>query len=238
MKKFCIDFAFDVCSLKVADHSCHNPDDCVIDFVTYVKDGIEIVSNKSKSIREYCNGHDYEYVPEEDGKYRYYRLVLPSYNSFDGCGHHLDIPGGYFVAEDINGDKIICKKEGNFVSLENSGDGQTVIIVDDLLKIVDELPFDMIYSKEFFSICKILTCVAKLQKKYILDHINDCGSIKCKNGSDKDKAHRDFLFVSSYVLKHLVETGELDMAEEILNRLKSCNSICDDKTNINCNCNG
>lgn len=242
MFKFNIEFILDNSTLKVIDHAEHCHGTCVVDFVAYVKDDVSTISTKSKRISLGHHSREYRYNVEKDGRYIYYRVELPYYDVFDGCGAFVDVPYGYFVAENEKGEKIICLNENNFVHLKNNGESVSIKTIDDYFELINSgiLSPDNYYSKEFFSIGQLNACVARIQKQYILKHIDDCGTLKCRKGSDSDKANRDFLFIASYILDYLIVEEDFDQAEELLDRLKTCSgSLCNENNiNKNCNCNG
>lgn len=240
--KFRINVMTDACLLKVHDESMYAPEICLVEFVAYVKDGVSTLSAKSKRILKSQELCDYRYELERDGRYTYYKVLLPYYSLFDHHGMHIHVPYGYFVAEDAKGNKIICLNDKNSVSLVNTSESIEVKEIDDYMELINSglVAKHDYFSQDFFSICKLDACLAKLQKKYILNHVDDCGSSKCSKGSDSDRANRDFLFITSYVLDYLISNEEFDQAEEILDKIHTCsNSLCEDSNiNKNCNCNG
>lgn len=230
---------FSGCELKVEDYTKYPCDTGIVEFVTYVKDGVQTVSNKSIRISTKPNSCSYVFQPEEDGRYMYYKVALPIFSDFDKESETVEVPYGYFIGV-LGCEKIICINEKNSVSLSNNGDSISVTKVTDLMLMINSGLVEDIFTKEFFSICELNACVAKRQKKYLLDHADDCGNTKCKKGSDSDKAGRDFLFIASYLIEHYIEIEDFDQAEELLNTvMTNCgNSLCNSDANTNCGCNG
>lgn len=89
------------------------------------------------------------------------------------------------------------------------------------------------YSEEFFSYCKLSNCLVSLQKKLI------CNSRNCLpcDVSNSDRYKRDFLLSSLYVIGYLVELNKYDEAQQIIDNISSCSSLCEDDLNLNdCGC--
>ena len=230
---------FDGCTLKADDFTMYPPGTGVLEFVAYVKHGVSTISAKSIKISTDPSRCSYRYQPEVDGRYMYYKIVLPVFDNFDDPDNIVNIPLGYFIGT-YGCKKIICLNENNSVSLSDTGDSIEVTQVNDMLSILNSGLVSDIEMKEFFSICNLNNCVAKLQKQYILSHADDCGSTVCKKGSDSNKANRDFLFIASYLLDHYIAKEDFDQAEELLDTIRSCgNLLCKDHDNLNsCGCNG
>lgn len=229
---------YDGCELKVDDFTKYPCGVGTVEFVAYVKDGVITILNKSVKISTNPNSCSYSYKPEVDGRYIYYKIALPIFDSFDSDADSIEIPKGYFIGV-LGCEKIICFNEKNSVSLSNNGDELAVTRVNDLKPMLESEFIVDFYMEEFFSICNLNGCVAKLQKKYLLEHADDCGSTKCKKGSDPDKANRDFLFIASYLLDHYIAMKDFDQADDLLKTIQTCsNSLCNDGANSSCGCNG
>lgn len=87
-----------------------------------------------------------------------------------------------------------------------------------------------------FSLCCLEHCAFNVQKEILKKQVGNCG-IDCeKNLVLKDQ--RNFLFISLYVLQHLISEEKYDEAEEILKRISSCGSLCNhvQKPINDCNC--
>lgn len=227
---------FDGCTLKVKDDTVYPCGTGTVEFVVYVKDNISTVS--SKSIRISTNPNDclYKYQPEIDGRYIYYKVILPYYQEFDLDDVEVNVPYGYFIASS-GCKKIICLNENKSVSLLENGDEISVLKVTDLLTMVNSGLVSDFYTEEFFSICNLNNCVSLLQKKYLIEHSKDCGSLRCKKGSDTEKANRDFLFIASYLIDHYITIRDFNQAEDLLNTIQMCSdTICKNKNSVNCNC--
>lgn len=153
MHNFHIKFMLDADTLKVHDETCRLSNVCVVEFVTYTSNGVSTVSAKSKEISLGNHACDYRYEVEKDGRYTYYKVILPYYGSFDDCGLDVNIPYGYFVAENANGVKIICLNDKNSVSLKN-GESIEIKEVKNYLDLITSglLSPSEYFSKEFFSI--------------------------------------------------------------------------------------
>ena len=91
-----------------------------------------------------------------------------------------------------------------------------------------------------FSICHLRNCLSELQRKIIFSGIKDCAASSSNCEKNKTyKSQRDFLFITLQILEQLICLERYDEAEEILEAISTCGSICSelvDKTN-GCNCN-
>lgn len=227
------------CTLKVDDFTMYPDGIGTVEFVAHIKDGVFTALNNSIRITICPNKDDsYSYTPEIDGRYIYYKIALPVFNSLDTDCQTVEIPIGYFIGT-IGCDKIICFNENNSVSLSDSGAGVNFPKVENMMSLLESGLLTDFFAEEFFSICNLNKCVSKVQKKYILEHADDCGSMRCRKGSDSDKANRDFLFIASYLLDHYIQLRDFDQAEELLNTIQTCgSSLCGENANLNCGCNG
>lgn len=88
-----------------------------------------------------------------------------------------------------------------------------------------------------FSLCKLEHCAFELQKEILKKQVSTCG-LECNKNLNL-KSQRNFLFISLYVLQHLVSEEKYDEAEEILEKVSTCGSLCKNIKNStnDCGCN-
>lgn len=159
------------------------------------------------------------YEPGEDGCYEWIRMKIT--DNPDSPIYHND-------------NKIY--KNGDYIA---STDNLIKEEVESLIKLYD---VDTDYSPlRFFSICNLNECVCKLQKEFILKHIDRCGAVEnCPDLNKYDKMYRDFLFVTSYILDFYIQEDEFELAEDILKQISTCSNLyCGSNNHTkNCGCNG
>ena len=92
----------------------------------------------------------------------------------------------------------------------------------------DEIPI--------FSVCKLRKCVMKSE----LESMRNCLNKNSKCASQKDRQNKDFLFISLYILENLICQERYSEATNILERIASCSTICNDSkyNDRKCSCNG
>lgn len=160
---------------------------------------------------------EYKMKLPSDGMYIYYKLMVYKKGSLDTELYKNKV---YYDGSD-NGFYYNDKK---------------ISRIEDLLLYLDQTGvFAGFYEELVFSLCKLEHCVFNLQKKSLLPLLKFCGKNTCDE-SKNDKNQRNFLFISLEVLKHLIDEEKYEEAEEILDSLSSCNSICKDISNNNSNC--
>lgn len=152
-----------------------------------------------------------------DGLYVYYKLMIYKENSLND-----DQKKRIYYNE--NDKKLYYNKK-------------EILDIETLLVYLDYTGSTLdFYEEPVFSLCKLEHCVFNLQRKSLLPIIKFCGRNTCEeNKLEKDQ--RTFLFISLQVLQHLISEEKYAEAEEILESLSSCNSLCKDlNTNSNCGC--
>lgn len=148
----------------------------------------------------------YKYALPDDGLYVYYKLAIQK-KEYLGDKYNSKIY--YDNGKIMLGDEEIKDPSALVDYLTQTGVG--------ILDYCEEL---------VFSLCKLEHCVFNIQKQILASQLRTCGSSsKCdKNTSLRDQ--RNFLFISLSVLKHLISEEKYDEAEEILESLNSCGSLC------------
>lgn len=105
---------------------------------------------------------------------------------------------------------------------------------EDLLEYIQD--WSILPEYEIFSICKLRNCLLRKEKDYITKFLKGCATNShCSN--DTDDITRDFLLATIFVLEHLICTGQLPEATQILENISSC-TLCSDVKSNNCGCNG
>lgn len=182
-----------------------------IEFLT----GKNIDSKKTLVVTE-NEFNKYKYSLPEDGLYVYYKVAI---QKKEYLGQEYDKKIYYDNEKIMFKDKEIEDPSELINYLTQTGMG----ILD--------------YCEEaVFSLCKLEHCAFSLQKEILEKQVKNCGLDCNKNINLKNQ--RNFLFISLYVLQHLVSEEKYDKAEEILEKLSSCGSLCKNiKTTTNdCNC--
>lgn len=183
-----------------------------IEFIT----GKDIDSAKTMVITE-SEFNTYRYPLEKDGLYVYYKLAIQK--------------------KEYLGDKYMDKiyyDNGKIIYKDNE--------IKDPSELINYLTLTGVgildYCEEaVFSLCKLEHCVFEIQRQILKSGLKTCGLNDCdKLKTIKDQ--RNFLFISLAVLKHLISEEKYDDAEEILEALSSCGSLCKElKASSNdCNC--
>lgn len=189
-------------------------DDLLEDSTVFVEFLINPTINNNDTIKISKTSEYYSYDLPKDGLYVYHKLRIldKAYTDSDYIG----------LCYDSDEDTLFF----NGSELKN---------IFDILPYLDMAEYGIIeYVKTpMFSICKLQHCLKELQKKSILQ----CNKGLCDEFS-ADKKTRDFLFISIYVLEHLINQERFGEAIDILESLSSCVPICDN-VSINksrCNC--
>lgn len=182
-----------------------------LEFVT----GKDIDSSKNLIITE-KEFNTYKYSLPKDGLYVYYKIALQKKE--------------YMGNEYIN---KIYYDNGKIMYKDQE--------IKDPSELIDYLTLTGVgildYCEEVvFSLCKLEHCVFEIQRSVLKAGLKTCGLDDCdklKNIRDQ----RNFLFISLAVLKHLISEEKYDDAEEILEALSSCGSLCKDLNNSSKSCN-
>lgn len=190
----------------------YNGEVVFVEFIT----GKNLDSKKSLIITE--NEYNrYKYALSEDGLFVYYKVAIQK-KEYMGQDYKKKI---YYD----NGKIMLKDKEINDPSelvnyLTSTGMG--------VLDFCEE---------PIYSLCKLEHCVFNLQKEILNKQVSNCGLDCNKNINLKNQ--RNFLFISLYVLQHLVSEEKYDEADEILEKLSSCGSLCKNIKNAtnDCGCN-
>lgn len=229
------------CKLIAVDFSDYNSigadisNHVMLDFLVFKDENIP-VPNSVKLRHENLNrGYlrqkfETEYILHKDGTYTYYKFVIPILNHF--------LQSGQWVNSIID---ELFYYEGNIYWYKESTLPNNVAI-DELLKKCEKLTNVLdIYSitfnnhatqtfylpeKKIFSICKLNKCLVSLQKKLLFN--NDCGNIDTKN--------RDFILSSMYVFNYLIDIGNLNEAQRLLDNMSSCDFCQQELLNNDCCC--
>ena len=104
----------------------------------------------------------------------------------------------------------------------------------ELLSIDPEISKLKITYYYYFQLCRLRKCYVNIVKK-ILD---DRASINCNNnGVNKEDIYkRDLLSSAISVISYLAEIEQFEEAERLLERISSCNRLCDTTLSNSCGC--
>lgn len=184
------------------------------DAVVYLEFLINSDIDNNKTIKVSKGDEYYCYDLPIDGLYVYHKLKI-----FDRS----------YVDKDYVGLCFDCKTNQLFFKTKPLKD------IKDILPYLDMADFGVLdYIKApVFSICKLHNCLKELQKKSIIQ----CNKEFCAD-FNIDRKMIDFLFVSIYVIEHLIEQEKYGEAIDILKALTSCTPICNNVllNKPGCNC--
>lgn len=183
-------------------------------FIEFVV-GEDVDSSKTMVITE-NEFNKYKYQLPHDGLYVYYKVAI-SKKEFLGEEYATKI---YYDNGKIMFNNSEIKDPSELIDyLTQTGKG----ILD--------------YCEEsVFSLCRLEHCSFELERKVLEAGLGTCG-IVCEKSINL-KNQRNFLFISLYVLKHLISEEKYDEAENILKRLNTCSFLCKNMNPKfkNCNC--
>lgn len=213
----CNESSFDISSIKDTMDSvldpCHEDRDKIVYLEFLVSKHLNTRTTVKISEDQF---EEYRFTLPKDGLYVYYKLMVYKKSSLD--------------AEYKN--KLYFNEKDEEFYLND----KKIINFEDLLLYLDQTGFVVdYYEQPVFSLCKLEHCVFNLQRTALLPIMKFCGKNTCEE-SKNDKNQRNFLFISLEVLKHLISEEKYDEAEEILEALSSCGSLCKDISNNHSNC--
>lgn len=201
-----------------------------VEFITYNEDinPIEPIETSPNTMFELLR----------DGKYYYYKLMVPTLSHFVGSENLAGLLGEVFYADGLM-QVISIPVDSSAEAIKNASKSITALEAYEAvtLNVAPSLEANESYffpKKEILNICNIRKCLVYLQRKLLLE---TCGKNNCS--SEKDlRQQRDFLLHAVYVLDFLKETGNFEEAQRILDNLSSCGFVCNDKsiTFSDCGC--
>lgn len=201
-----------------------------IEFITYNEDADEIDPIRTRP--------NTMFKLDNDGKYYYYKLMVPTLEHFADSEDLDSLLGEVYYDEKLM--QIFSVPADS--SLEAIKAASKSISALDAYNAVTNnespaLEANESYffpKKEILNICNIRKCLVYLQRKLLLE---TCGKNNCS--SEKElRQQRDFLFNAVYVVDFLKKTGNFEEAHRILDNLSSCGFVCNDKsiTFSDCGC--
>ena len=229
----------DYCKLTITDISDYQDEESTSssDYKQLkYSDTISIVSiqvnttEKSESYKTFFAKHDDSRsitVPIDfDGWFEVHYIVLPTIQWFiKELGKSNNKLSHY--------DNIYYSNGNNIYKYSN---GQSVTIELSELEKVEDKPYNNISDclSNYFSICNLKKCYINLCKQ-----IFESGAFqKCssKNKLDCDLTfRRDMVLMTIHVIEYLVEFSQFAEAQRLLERISSCNGLCDNIPNIKIN---
>jgi len=78
-------------------------------------------------------------------------------------------------------------------------------------------------------------CLFELQRKAFFDGLKNCSFGACETNKML-KLQRDFLFITVYILRYLIDIGSYLEAQRIIEALATCGNLCDDSLSMNKRC--
>lgn len=127
-------------------------------------------------------------------------------------------------------------KDGYYIYVNTDLDS----IENEIDTVLDPDPDPDPSETELFTIVNLRNCLLNYEKKILEESLYNCNSgIICQKTSE-DKQMADFLLSTVFVIENLVCKGFYQEAAEIVEKVNSCNGICQNTnyTNKKCNCNG
>lgn len=175
---------------------------------------------------------------DNDGKYYYYKLMVPTLEHFADSKDLTSLVGEIYYDEKLmqivsipaDSSAEAIKKASKDVSAFEAYRAVT----DNETSALEANESYFFPKKEILNICNIRKCLVYLQRKLLLE---TCKKNNCS--SEKElRQQRDFLFNAVYVLEFLRETESFEEAQRILDNLSSCGFSCKDKsiTFSDCGC--
>ena len=176
----------------------------------------------------------------DNGIYYYYKISIPSIDRFVGTEYSENLLGEVYFDDNGNLNQII--------EVPESSEKQSILNVSETIDYIEaynsitknvdssnEANESYFFPKKaIFSTYKIRECLIYLQRKLLFD----VKEARCET-SYKLRNHRDFLLNAMYVIDYLVEKGDFEEANSIVDKLSSsCECMCeDDLENFNnCDC--
>lgn len=88
--------------------------------------------------------------------------------------------------------------------------------------------------EQIFSICNLRKCAIALERESIEEFLSTCGKKNCNTRTVKHYT-RDLLLIAIFVLENLICQGKFAEAENIIESLSSCGTICGNQIKSCCN---
>jgi hypothetical protein len=143
--------------------------------------------------------------------YTVHHIVLPTKEYFDtalAAGGVINTYSGFYYTD------------GTKFYLYANNTSTEVTITEVVTRNVENTSI-LKYEADYFSICNLNACLIKLIE------ITLNKNIKCQSSQlVEDTFNRDLVWMAIYVIKYYVESGDLESALILLNKLQSCNGVC------------
>lgn len=193
-----------------------------IEFITYNEDFEEIAPIRTRP--------NTMFKLNNDGKYHYYKLMVPTLEHFADSEDLGSLLGEVYYDEKLM--QIYSVPADS--SLESIKSASRSISALDAYKAVtdnESTAFEANESyffpkKEILNVCNIRKCLLNLQRKQLLE---GCNKNNCSSSKEL-RQQRDFLFNAVYVLDFLKETNNFEEAQRIIDNLSSCGFVCEEDT--------
>lgn len=164
----------------------------------------------------------------------YTTIIIPaagssSFSSLVDCWytvHHIILPSKVYFDTALAGGGIINTYAGFYYTdgtkfyLYANNVSTEVTITEIVTRNVENTSI-LKHVADYFSICSLNTCLIKLAESTLNKNI------KCQSSLViEDVFNRDLIWMSTYVIKYYVESGDLESALILLNKIQSCNGVC------------
>lgn len=173
-----------------------------------------------------------------DGKYYYYKLLVPQIFHFEGSEDLNALLGEVFFDGKLK-QVVRVPEDGTVGAITAASEEVTPLHAYNAVTTNSGANFEANESyffpkKEILNVCNIRKCLLNLQRKLLLE---GCDKNNCSSSKEL-RQQRDFLFNAVYVLDFLKETNNFEEAHRILDNLSSCGFACEDKsiTFSDCGC--
>ena len=201
-----------------------------VEFLTYNDANEEILPERS--------GPNTAFKLRRDGKYYYYKLLVPQISHFEGS-EDLDALLGEVFFDGKLKQVVRIPENGTVGAIIVASEEVTPLHAYSAVTTNSGANFEANESyffpkKEILNVCNIRKCLLNLQRKLLLE---GCDKNNCSSSKEL-RQQRDFLFNAVYVLDFLKETNNFEEAHRILDNLSSCGFACEDKsiTFSDCGC--
>ena len=150
-----------------------------------------------------------------DGWFKIYHIVMPTKECIDENKTYLSRETTFYYSD---GEQIFKFRDGQ----------ETVTDIYEIMERNTEGTSIYRVSQDFFSICNLRKCYINLCNK-IFDSMNTQSRCWDKGSVDSNlRFKRDMLWMAINVITYLVQNCRFSEAQSLLERLDTCNGLCDD----------
>lgn len=208
-KASCLQISVDKsCNLIITDASNSDYQQIFV-LIRKVRKDNEYIEDKTFSIKDRkSNSIVFKSIP--DGYYRIEKYSVP-----------MDISMPYFY------------KDGKFYKKE-TGIKDIEVSVEEIIESNPDVTGIKVDNYCYFSLCNLRKCFIKICQDILKQKVSICSS----NNVDHSLTYkRDLLWSALNVIQYMVDMGQMDEAQRLLDELSGCNGLCPpSETSCNCGC--